>query len=145
MAFNVEAIHRALATQIKAHLTRDTNVDPFPSGPFMPPSVTLYPGAGEHINYFESFGPAGIVTLNLRAKIEVDGDPESQFIKISDYLSIGTGNNSSVIDAIHFDKTLGGLVDQCVALTAQWADPDTDPGVAWIPIRIVAKKVGALP
>jgi len=143
MSVDLQAIHRALAAQISAGLGRDTNVYPFPVSDPVFPCISIYPGSDSYVSYFVGFGPDGAADLNLRLKLDVDGDFESIAIKICDYLSVGTGNRSSIVDAIHSGRTLGGLVEDCVALSAQWADPDSTPGVAWIPVQIYLLKDGA--
>lgn len=148
MAFNVETIHRALASQIQAYLKangRDTNVNPFPSGILSPPSITVEPDPSGYIpSYFETFGTAGYADINVRLKIEVDAiETESVGIKIASYLSVGTSNGSSVVDAIRSDKTLGGVVDDCLPYDVEWS-PD-EYWTAYINVRILAKKTGAQP
>jgi hypothetical protein len=148
MAFALEPIHRALAAQIKTYLTangRDTNVDPFPSESTIYPSITVEPNPSGYIpSYFDTFGPAGYVDLYLRLRIEVNADSwESEAIKITDYLSVGTGNGSSICDAIRSDKTLAGLADDCYPYEVEWS-PD-EPNVAFMSVKVLAKKSGAQP
>jgi|GEM_PF-6097810 len=142
MAVNVEAIHRAVADKLRRGLARDTSVNPFPIGAPVYPSITVYPDS-PYINYFETMGANGKASIHLKLKIEVDSDSESMFIKIADYLSVGTGNTSSVTDALMAtDHTLGGLVDECVILSAEW-DAINDPDVAWLPVQILVSKQNA--
>lgn len=140
MALNLEAIHRALAAQIRAGIARDTNVYPFPVEDPQYPCVSIYP---DSIDYFTSFGPNGTADLNLRLKLEVSADSaESAAIKVCDYLSVGTGNGSSIIDAVHADRTLGGIVDDCVVREAEWP-AESDLGLAWLPVLIFLTKQNA--
>jgi hypothetical protein len=37
------------------------------------------------------------------------------------------------------DQTLGGAVENCRILTAEW-DSENDPGVAWLPVAIYLNK-----
>lgn len=150
MADDFEQIHRALAEQIDVGINEDTTVYPFPIESPVKPCITVYPGAGKYVDYFTSHGPNGTADLYLRLKVEVDGDGESIGMKICAYLSIGTGNGSSVPDAVHGTRAdgtsgrkLGGLVDDCVVLSADWADPDSDPGVAWLPVAVYLTKQNA--
>lgn len=144
MAVNLATIHNALATQIAAHITRETNVDAFPSRPYNPPSITVHSDPSNYLAYIGTFGPNGEADLMLRLKVEVDASDglESVCLKIADYLSVGTGNGSSIPDAVMIDKTLGGVVASCVVLSAEW-DSDGDPGVAWIPVQIILSKQNA--
>lgn len=143
MAVNLETIHRALAAQLVAHISRETNVSAFPDGSTTFPQITVHSDPGGYLAYIGTFGPNGEADLMLRLKLEVDaGDVESMCIKVAAYLSVGTGNGSSIPDAVMFDKTLGGVVGDCVTLTAEW-DSDGDPGVAWIPVQIILSKQNA--
>ena len=141
---NLEAIHRALADKIRAGVSTDTNVTPFPGGITIYPQITVYPGSPYIEDYFDTFGPNGYMTINLRLKVEVDADPESMGIKICRYLNVGTGNTSSIMDAtMATNHTLGGTVEECVITgNVEW-NWDADPGTVWIPVRIVAKKTSA--
>lgn len=139
---NLNAIHRALADQLRTNIARDTATNPFPIGTTTYPCITVYPAAGTYIDYWKTFGPNGNADLMVRLKLEVDSDNESMFIKIADYLSVGTGFTSSIIDAIHADRTLGGTVEDALVLTAEW-DAENDPSVAWLPVSIILKKQNA--
>lgn len=140
-----DTIVRALAAQVAAGVDRQTNVKPYPDGSWNPPQITVHTDPSPTFDYWGTFGPNGLATLFLRLKIEVAAvDIESVCIKVADYLSVGTGNNSSVIDAVHADRSLGGVVGEnaCAALTAEW-DTDTAPGVAWVPVQILLTKQNA--
>lgn len=142
MAVDLNAIHRALAAKILAGLARDTNVQSFPIPPDIFPSITVYPGS-PYLDFFTSFGPAGTADMKLRVKIEVEGDAESMAIKICAYLGIGDTNTSSIPDAINTPpRTLGGLVADCVALSAEW-DAANEPGTAWVDVLVYLSKTNA--
>lgn len=144
MALDLNAIHRALATQLRANIARDTDTNPFPIGAPSYPCITVYPDPSGYLTYLSTFAGNGYADLRVRLKLEVDSDEESTFIKITDYLAAGTGFPSSIWDAIRIDKTLGGLVDDCYPSEAEW-DAENDPTVAWIPVQIIVKKAGAQP
>lgn len=139
---NLQAIHRALETQLRANIARDTAVNPFPIPPNTYPCITIYPDPSGYLTYHDTFGPNGYATVLVRLKLEVDSDAESTFIKITDYLSAGTGFTSSIHDAVMADHTLGGVVTECVVLTAEW-DAEHDPDVAWLPVQIMLPKLNA--
>lgn len=145
---DLEVIHRALASQISAYLLangRETNVNPFPSGILVPPCITVHSDPSTYLDYWGTLGPSGIETMYLRLKIELDAiESESVCIKMMDYLGVGTGNGSSVIDAVHSDRSLGGVVgpNGVACLTAEW-DSDSTPYEAWIPVQILLTKQNA--
>src|SRR6185503_2341883 len=135
MAIDLQAVHRALAGQISEHITRDTNVAAFPDGSYSPPQITVHSDPGGYLNYAMTFNDEADLMLRLKLEVEAGDDLESVCIKVTDYLSSGTGNTSSIIDAVNFDRTLGGAVENCRILTAEW-DTDTNPAVAWLPVVI---------
>ena len=135
-------IHNALADQIRAGVDRQTSVSAFPDGSTVYPCVTVHSDP-EYISYWGTFGPNGDADLKLRIVIEVDaGDLTSICLKIADYLSVGTGNGSSIVDAVMGDRTLGGVVGDCVVLTAEW-DSENEPAKAVLPVQIILRKVNA--
>jgi hypothetical protein len=71
--------------------------------------------------------------VNLRLRVEVaTADAETTFIQITDVLSTGTGETSSIPDAINVDPTLGGVVQSATVLNAEWpAAFDGRGNVAW--------------
>ena len=142
MAANLEAIHRALADQLRANISRDIDTNPFDINPPTFPAITVLTDS-PYIDYWDTFGPNGKAVMKLRLRLDVEGDPESMAIQICAYLSIGTGNTSSIADAVHLDKTLGGLVEQCIVLSAEFPN-DSEPGVAWVPVQIILGKTLAV-
>ncbi len=135
-------IHNALADQIRAGIDRQTNVSAFPDGSTIYPSVTVHSDP-EYISYWGTFGPNGDADIKLRLVLEVDaGDMTSICLKMADYLSAGTGNESSVVDAVMADRTLGGVVGDCVVLNAEW-DSENEPQKAVLPVLIILRKVNA--
>lgn len=132
MAVNLQAIHRALAEQIYQNTGADKTVYAFPIDDPHFPCITVYPGDGTYLNYAMSFD--GEADLMLRLKLDVSGDAESMAIQICTYLSTGTGNGSSIVDAVNQDRKLGGVVENCQILTSEW--DAAEPGVAWLPVAI---------
>lgn len=96
-------IRRALAAQLRANLDAETNVDA--SGVGMPlPCIRIVLDAPP--TYTASYG--GLATVPFVLVIEPAGVDESSVARLDDYMSSGLGNNSSVIDALRADRTLGG-------------------------------------
>jgi len=134
-------IHTALADQIRAGIDRQTSVSEFPDGSTVFPNVTVHSGPGQYLNPYSTLGFGGTADISVRLKIEVDAvDVESACIKIADYLSMGSGNESSILDAITADETLGGLVEEMILAPIEW-DTETNPFVAYIPLQLIVKKV----
>jgi hypothetical protein len=142
---NLQAIHEALANQIQSYVGRQTNVAAFPDGSSNYPMITVFSDPSGYVDPYSTFSGNGYAEVMLRVKVEVDAvDDSSKCIKILDYLSVGTGNTSSVFDAIRSDHTLGGLIDDCKPGVFEW-DSENDPGTAVIPVLLLVKKVGAQP
>lgn len=143
MALNLDPIFRAMAAQLKAAIV-GTNVYPFPEYNPALPAISIYPD--QPIDYLQTFGPNGGADVFIKLKVEVDGEAEPAFAKMCEYLSVGTGNPSSIFDALRADKTVGGTVDDCLPRTAEWEDPAPGgPYTAWVYVHLLTKKLGAQP
>lgn len=143
----LQPIRVALAAQIAAYLERPTSVHPYEHGDYRRPAIIIRDRPGDdQIEYFSTMGGAGYADVWFELTLEVSaGQLASALIAMDDYKSVGTGNLSSVVDAIHSDRTLGGLVADCTCLAASAADLDTDPITCTFPVRVIVKKIGANP
>ena len=65
---------------------------------------------------------------------------ESARRRLDDFLSVGTGNAASIIDAVMSDKTLGGVADTC---HIPRAEVDDATATARLPLEVHVRKVGA--
>jgi len=143
MSLDLKAIRTALAAQLTANIDRQTNVYAYEVDSPSYPYVIVRPAA-DYVGYFGSFGPNGVADVMLELEIAtIAGDPISMGMAMDAYLSSGSTFGSSVVDAVHTDRTLGGTVADCVALSAS-VDPLGDfPLTATVPVMIRAKKSGA--
>ena len=106
--FTLEAIREAIGAQLRENLDEETNVDIDGAG--MPaPVVSLV--LDEPPTYYLSFGPSGIGSVRFSVRIDPAGNDQSAVRRLDRYLSVGTGNNSSVIDALKVDPTFGGIAN----------------------------------
>jgi hypothetical protein len=140
----LQAIREALAAQIAGYMQRDGTVHPYEPGDHVQPAVVIRP-ADPYVAYFGTMGPNGISDILLDVDIEVAAAQSASAAKaMDDYLSAGTGNTSSVVDAIHSDRTLAGVVGDCVCLTAD-APIERDDGVlvATVHVQIIVSKQNA--
>ena len=143
MALDPYTIHVALADQIRDYIAADVNVYPWPHRTPDLPAVSIWPGA-EYLAYIGTFGPNGIADMMLEVVVQQSAaDDESEFKFLSDLLAVGTGAGSSIMDAVHLDRSLGGLVEDAVVLTALWNADPTQPITARLPVQIILKKSGA--
>lgn len=102
-------IREALKAQLDANLTgREQTVHAHPQGDYTYPAIVIDLDDGDAIDYWQTFGPGGLAAVRFVVLVETAGlDRESASIARDDYLSVGSGNGSSIIDAIHADRTLG--------------------------------------
>lgn len=133
-------IREALATTIRNGINRQTTVYAYPVETPAVPCVTIEPD-GDFVDYWQSFGSAGLATVRLVLVLEPGGsDLPSSGRALDDYLSAGTGNGSSIIDAVLTGRTLGLTGCDCV-LTSATVDPDT--ATARLSVTVHITKTGA--
>jgi hypothetical protein len=137
-------IHVALAEQVRQSIEgRGVNVYAWPQRSPANPSITVYPGV-EYVAYIGTFGEAGLADVILELVVEFASiDDESEFRLLADLLSAGTGHPYSIFDAVHSDKTLGGVVADAVVLQADWAADPESPIQFRCPVQIIVNKSGA--
>jgi hypothetical protein len=140
-----EAVETRLANVTNGVRGRPTNIYAHPPRFPPPPWIGVKPGVGgEYVAYFETFGRGGKATVLLTIEVGIVASEISQQIAMDDYLSVGSGFTSSIVDALLADVTLGGAVDTIKignATEPQWEDSDRDVLIARIPLEIVATKV----
>ena len=144
VGLTLQPIREALASQIAGYLQRDGTVFAYDPGDHTQPAIVIRPAAA-YVAYFGTMGPNGDADILLDVDIEVaTAQPASAGIAMDDYLSAGTGNTSSVIDAIHSDRTVAGTVGDCVCLTAD-APVERDDGVlvGTVHVQIIVRKQNA--
>lgn len=134
-------IRNALAATITAGVDRQTNVYPYGVGDPKLPCITIEPDSGDYVDYWLTFGSAGLAAVRLVLVLEPGGnDPVSAGIALDDYLSAGTGNGSSVIDAVLADRTLGLAGCDCVITSAT---VDATTVTARLSVSVTVNKIGA--
>ncbi len=144
MSLDLKAIRTALAAQLTANIDRATNVYAYEVDSPAYPYVIVKPAAGDYVGYFGSFGPNGVADVMFELEIAtIAGDPISMGIAMDAYLSSGSTFGSSVVDAVHTDRTLGGTVADCVALTARVEPLGDFPLIATVPVMVRVNKSGA--
>ncbi len=137
MPLTLSTIRAAIKAQLEANLDRQTNVDVDGAG--MPAPVIRFELVNTP-NYWGTFGPDGIAFIEARFVIDPAGADQSAVRRLDEYLSVGTGNGSSLIDAIHTDVTFGGTVQ---GLTMEPGDYDAENVTAELLVSFIAKKQGA--
>jgi hypothetical protein len=142
-AGSLRQIREAIADQLANGLDRETNTYPYALGAdaMRAPYVVVMPPGGDYIAYYATMGDQGTTDLILNLHIvTASTDPMSCQIALDDYLSIGGDNQSSVVDAMNADRTLGGVVGDCVALKAINVTVTDTNATAVVPLRILFRK-----
>lgn len=141
MAFDPRAIREALAQQIKDGVQREVNAYAYiPDSPAYP-YVGIRSGT-PYVTYHETMKSASVGALcDFQLVIEVAQNARTQDAQIfvDDLVAAGTGEMSSVVDAIEADRTLGGLVDTCVCLACEQGpttNEDDGTTTAVLPVHI---------
>ena len=146
MACDLAAIHTALADKVRNGIERASgfNVSPWPNSGMPLPRIEVWPG-DPYVTYFETAGADGVADVQLELVVDVEAiDAETIFKQMTDFLSVGVGHPSSIADAVmRGAHDLGGLVDDCVVLSAQWDPAGDEPDQARIPVWVVLRKDGA--
>lgn len=142
MALDLEAIHRVLASQIKANIDDDWNVEPYPGSGAPRPLIEIYPG-DPYVDYFPAEATYCEATINLAVRIALAaGNSETLFRRMTRLLSSGDGHGSSIADAVmNVDRTLGGLAIDMQVFPAQWSPNDEETALlAVIPVAVTVER-----
>lgn len=143
MSLTLIDICEAVGAQLRLNLTREINVDVDGEG-LSAPVVRVELQPSDPIDYWLTMnGSTGNGVAEVRFDLTVDaaGVDQSAVRRLYDYLSVGTGNGSSVIDALLADKTLGGVVETIHVSGVSEYDPINV--TATLPLRVVCRKQGA--
>jgi hypothetical protein len=104
------------------------------------PYIIIDPAA-DYLDYWQSFGAAGVSTVRFELEVNPAGsDALSAGVALDDYLSAGTGNTASIVDAIMATPTLGLAGCSCVPHTVT---VDKDMVTAIIAVEVNISKIGA--
>lgn len=137
----LSTIREAIAAQIVGYTQRAVNAKAYRVGGTPTRQVVIEPDVGDYIDYWVTQGgPVGLARVRLVIVVEADNADESARRRLDDFLSVGQGNGSSIVDAVMSDPTLGGLVDTCHIRSAQVND---NLVVARLGIEVHVHKIGA--
>ena len=140
---NIEQIAKAVA----ARLTNvDRQVTAFwydeLNAPTKGPSISLRPGAPLY-RPFGTMGPSGRADVAFVARVRANSaSRESNFSRLYGFASHGTSNADSIHDAVMSDRSLGGVVSDCVLGDVEF---DEDEGGPYLDVEVfvIAMKQGA--
>lgn len=146
MSLDLEAIHRALADQIRDYIADDWNVQPFAGSGAPLPLIEVQPGT-PYVDYFPPEATFCEATINLRIWVFLpvpDGasNPETVFQRMARALSSGDGHGTSIADAVMAgDKTLGGLAIDMQVFPAEYSTgTPAEAAQAFIPVSVTVER-----
>lgn len=110
MALNTQAIHDALASQILTITGKPANAWDTTSTAY--PAITVLPGT-PYVTYHNT---PTMVSMNLQVEVATNAmEKESAQIALSRFVNAGTGETTSILDALEnvtsLTPTLGGVVE----------------------------------
>lgn len=142
--------HAVAERVIDAGLDSSVNVFAYPPKDFPLPAVLVMPSGDTYIDYHGTFGALRVQTVELVVRIIVPegGSPQSAGERLDEYLSSGSGEDSSLADAITGSGiTIGTATADIFAARAEnWAMGDliraqTTPVVSCdIPVTVNLKR-----
>lgn len=101
-------IREALRAQLDANTSADISVHAYPVGDYTTPAVTVGFPTDDYVDYFVSFGSAGLARVRFTLLLEPGGlNREGAGEELDKFLSAGTGNDYSVVDALMVNPSLG--------------------------------------
>lgn len=134
----IKDIRDAVGAQLRANLDRAINIDV--DGEGKPAPVIRLRLDSPPVEYWGTFGSAGLAAVNFVLEIDPAGNDQSAVRRLDEYLSAGTDNGSSVIDALMSDTSLGGIVQTIQPDGLDYDDVDV---TATLRVKVQAKKSGA--
>lgn len=137
MSFTLSVIRQAIKAQLEANISREVNIDT--DGEGKPAPVVRFELV-ETPNYRGTFGPDGVAFVRARFVLDPAGVDQSAVCRLDDLLSVGTGNGSSVWDAIHADQSFGGTVQGLIVEPGEY---DATSVTAELVVEFIALKQGA--
>lgn len=132
-------IREAMKAQLVATLDRETNVYAYAEGE-VTPYITFELAPSDPIDYFVTMTGNGLGSVQFVLRINpgnVDGEAVR---RLDDYLSVGQGNGSSIVDALMADTSLGGAV---ATLTIDTINYFADIVEAELYVTVTLNRVGA--
>lgn len=135
--FTLSTIRAAIGAQLAANIDKGTNIDVDGKGS-PAPAVRLVMDATP--DFFGTFGPDGVCRCRFRLRIDPAGNDQAAVRRLDQYLSVGTGNSWSVVDALKVDDTFGGAVS---GLEVAPGDYDAENVTADLLLTFIAMKQNA--
>lgn len=156
MAFDVKAAHEALAAKLRSSKIGETfDVFAYPQAGVNRPRVEIAPGiGGDWVSLYGTYGSAGRGDLFVTIRVWLTHFPtsEDRFLQACRLAGVGVdvdGNAqaTSIADVIMTDRSLGGVVQDCVPLgpdgSIRWEVAEDGTNVLELGVLMILKKSGA--
>jgi hypothetical protein len=139
---NLKPIREALAATIRNGTDQKANCYWSEVEGMQFPMCYVQPHPSQYLYYWGTGGPDGLADGVLQLVVGVEGQDGSDCAsQLCDFLSVGQNNPQSIVDAVMRDRTLGGLVDDCVPMRV--SSINEMEGTAVIDVKVLFKKLGA--
>jgi hypothetical protein len=121
---NLPDIRRAVAARLQdVAVVAGMNIYAYPPARFTLPALLVVPDPGEYVAWHGTFSDTealGDVRLIVRAILPASGVAQEQAQEQLDLLmGAGSVEGASVVDVLMDDKSLGGVVEDCLPLHAR--------------------------
>jgi len=143
MSLTLSTIREAIGAQLRANLSREINVDVDRAGS-PAPVIRLELQESDPIDYWLTMNGGtgnGVAEVRFDLIVDVANVDQSAVKRLDEFLSVGTGNGSSIIDALLSDVTLGGVVEN--VYVSGVSEYDAINVQATLPLRVLCRKQGA--
>ncbi len=147
MSLTLSAIREAIGNQLRNNLTgapgNQVNVDVDGEGAPMP-RIRLELQPSDPIDYWLTMNGStgnGVAEVRFNLIVEVAGVDQSAVQRLDKFLSVGTNNGESIVDALLASKTLGDVVE--TIHISGVSEYDAANVTATLPLRVVCRKQGA--
>lgn len=137
--FTLADIRAAIKAQLVVNLDDETNVYAYAEGTSTP-YIAIELSPSDPIDYFATMTGNGLARVDFTLRVNPGNADESAVRRLDEYLSVGTGNGSSVVDALMADESLGGVV---ATLQIQSVNYFADIVEAEIAVSVSLNRVGA--
>lgn len=147
VSLTLSDIRAAIEAQLANNIDKQLNIDTDGRGKAAPESIKVQLQQSDPIDYWVTMSPDGAEVGGVSVvRFDIFANPanndRSAVARLDALLSVGTGNGSSIIDALMADKTLGTTFIETIRVTGV-SEYDAINVTATLPLEVVCRKQGA--